>query len=83
MRYSLLLHNAEPAEGEVPEEAIAAMQEAFAAYGRALESAGVLVAAEVLGLPADDGRSPRISAATRPPVWASTSSRSRSTVPSI
>jgi hypothetical protein len=48
MRYSLLLHNAEPAEGEVPEEAIAAMQEAFAAYGRALESAGVLVAAEVL-----------------------------------
>jgi hypothetical protein len=49
MRYALLLHNAEPAEGEVPEEMIAAMQEAFGAYGRALESAGVLVAGEVLG----------------------------------
>lgn len=48
MRYALLLHNTEPAEGEIPEEAIAAMQEAFAAYGQALESAGVLVAAEVL-----------------------------------
>lgn len=48
MRYALLLHNAEPAEGEIPEDAIAAMQEAFGTYGRALESAGVLVAAEVL-----------------------------------
>jgi hypothetical protein len=48
MRYALLLHNAEPAEGEIDPEAISAMQEAFGAYGRALESAGVLVAAEVL-----------------------------------
>ena len=51
MRYALLLNNAEPADGEVPEEAITAMQEAFGAYGRALESAGVLVAAEVLQSP--------------------------------
>lgn len=48
MRYALLLHNREPAEGEIPAEAIAEMQEAFAVYGRALEAAGVLVAAEVL-----------------------------------
>jgi len=48
MRYALLLHNREPAEGEIDPEAIAAMQEAFGAYGRALEAAGVLVAAEVL-----------------------------------
>ncbi|WP_306370543.1 YciI family protein [Nocardiopsis sp. CC223A] len=51
MRYALLLHNAEPAEGEIPQEAIEAMQEAFGAYGRALEAAGVLVAAEVLATP--------------------------------
>ncbi|MCK0112691.1 YciI family protein [Ornithinimicrobium sp. F0845] len=48
MRYALLLHNREPAEGEIDQEAITAMQEAFGAYGRALEAAGVLVAAEVL-----------------------------------
>lgn len=48
MRYALLLHNREPADGEIEPEAIAAMQEAFGAYGRALEAAGVLVAAEVL-----------------------------------
>ena len=48
MRYALLLHNREPAEGEIDPEAITAMQEAFGAYGRALEAAGVLVAAEVL-----------------------------------
>lgn len=48
MRYSLLLNSHEPTEGEIDPEAITAMQEAFGAYGRALESAGVLVAAEVL-----------------------------------
>lgn len=48
MRYALLLNSGEPAEGEIDREAIAAMQEAFGAYGRALEAAGVLVAAEVL-----------------------------------
>ncbi|WP_114907789.1 YciI family protein [Ornithinimicrobium murale] len=48
MRYSLLLHNREPGEGELDPEVITAMQEAFGAYGRALHSAGVLVAGEVL-----------------------------------
>ncbi|ORM34412.1 YciI family protein [Williamsia sp. 1135] len=48
MRYSLLLNNAEPAEGEIPAKAIEEMQEAFGVYGRALESAGVLVAGEIL-----------------------------------
>lgn len=48
MRYALLLNNAEPAEGEIPAEAIAQMQEAFGAYGSALQSAGVLVAGEIL-----------------------------------
>ncbi|AEG44425.1 YciI family protein [Isoptericola variabilis] len=48
MRYALLLHADEPAEGEIPAEAIEAMQVAFADYGKALEAAGVLVAAEVL-----------------------------------
>jgi hypothetical protein len=48
MRYTLLLHYAEPAEGELSEETMAAGQAAFNAYGRALASAGVLVGAEVL-----------------------------------
>ncbi|WP_256840541.1 YciI family protein [Ornithinimicrobium faecis] len=48
MRYALLLHSREPGEGDIDPDAITAMQEAFGAYGRALESAGVLVAAEVL-----------------------------------
>ncbi|WOP17667.1 YciI family protein [Raineyella sp. LH-20] len=53
MRCVLLLNNAEPKPGEVSPEAIAAMQEAFGAYGRELEAAGVLVAAEVLTSPAE------------------------------
>lgn len=48
MRYALLLHNQEPTQGEIPQEVINQMKEAFAVYGRALEEAGVLVAAEVL-----------------------------------
>ncbi|OZC54830.1 hypothetical protein CH289_08455 [Rhodococcus sp. RS1C4] len=48
MRYTLILNNAEPEEGVLDQETIAQMQEAFGAYGRALESAGVLIAAEVL-----------------------------------
>jgi hypothetical protein len=48
MRYALLMHYREPAEGEISEEAIAAAREAFAAYGHALERAGVLVSADVL-----------------------------------
>jgi hypothetical protein len=48
MRYALLMHYREPAEGEISEEAIAAAQDAFGAYGRALEQAGVLLSADVL-----------------------------------
>jgi hypothetical protein len=48
MRYLLLMNYAEPEPGTIPEEAIQETQDAFGAYGRALEEAGVLVAAEVL-----------------------------------
>jgi hypothetical protein len=48
MRYALLMYYREPTEGEISEEAIAAAMEAFGAYGRALEQAGVLVSADVL-----------------------------------
>src|SRR5260370_28299302 len=48
MRYALLMHYREPGEGEISEEAIEAAKEAFGAYGRALESAGVLLSADVL-----------------------------------
>ena len=48
MRYVLLMHYREPAEGEISEEAIAEAMDAFGAYGRALEAAGVLLSADVL-----------------------------------
>ena len=48
MRYVLLMHYREPGEGEISEEAIAEAMQAFGAYGRALEAAGVLVSADVL-----------------------------------
>jgi hypothetical protein len=48
MRYTLLMHYREPGEGEISEQAIAEAKEAFGAYGRALESAGVLLSADVL-----------------------------------
>ena len=48
MRYALLMHYREPGEGEISEEAIEAAKVAFGAYGRALESAGVLLSADVL-----------------------------------
>ena len=48
MRYALLLHYREPGEGQINEEAIAEAKVAFEAYGRALESAGVLLSADVL-----------------------------------
>jgi hypothetical protein len=48
MRYALLMHYREPGEGEISEEAIAEAKQAFDAYGRALESAGVLLSADVL-----------------------------------
>lgn len=48
MRYALLMHYRERAEGEISKEAVAEAREAFRAYGRALESAGVLVSTDVL-----------------------------------
>ncbi|WP_022917676.1 YciI family protein [Ruania albidiflava] len=48
MRYALLLHNPEPAPGEVPEGAIEEMQQLFDAYGKALVAAGVLVGGNIL-----------------------------------
>ena len=48
MRYSLLLHYREPAAGEIDPEAMEAAMRAFQAYADALNSAGVLIAAEVL-----------------------------------
>ena len=48
MRYSLLLHYREPTAGEIDPEAMEAAMRAFQAYADALNSAGVLIAAEVL-----------------------------------
>lgn len=48
MRYTLLLHYREPAEGELDEAQISEGMNAFHAYANALEEAGVLHAAEVL-----------------------------------
>jgi hypothetical protein len=48
VRYCLLLNHAEPAPGEVPDEVIASFKDAFGAYARSLESAGVLRGADVL-----------------------------------
>ena len=48
MRYALLLHNDEPAPGEVPAEGLQEMERLFDDYARALERAGVLVGADVL-----------------------------------
>lgn len=48
MRYALLMHYREPAAGEIPQEGLAEAREAFGAYGRALEQAGVLLSADVL-----------------------------------
>jgi hypothetical protein len=48
MRYTLLLHFAEPGEDSLSEEMLAEGQRAFASYAATLHQAGVLVAAEVL-----------------------------------
>jgi hypothetical protein len=48
MRYSLLMHYAEPVDGSLAEEEIQAGMAAFAAYADALEQAGVLIGGEVL-----------------------------------
>ena len=51
MRYVLLMNYREPTEGEISEEAIAEAMEAFGAYGRALQEAGVLLSGDVLQPP--------------------------------
>lgn len=48
MRYTLLLHYREPADGELDEAQMAEGMNAFQAYASALEEAGVLHSAEVL-----------------------------------
>lgn len=48
MRYAFLIHNEEPADDEIPAAAIEEMRQAFGAYGRALQEAGVLVGADIL-----------------------------------
>ncbi len=48
MRYTLLMHYREPAEGEIPEDDLAEAMRSFDAYGKALEKAGVLRSADVL-----------------------------------
>jgi hypothetical protein len=48
MRYAMLMHYREPAAGELSPEAIAEAQQAFDAYAKALEQAGVLRSADVL-----------------------------------
>ncbi|MFC4071690.1 YciI family protein [Actinoplanes subglobosus] len=48
MRYALLMHHFEPAEGELSEEAMAEGQRAFGVYAKALHEAGVLLSADIL-----------------------------------
>jgi hypothetical protein len=48
MRYALLMHHHEPAEGELSAEIVAEAQRAFDVYAKALEQAGVLLSADVL-----------------------------------
>jgi hypothetical protein len=48
MRYTLFLHYAEMTGAQVDQAVIEAGKQAFHAYGKALEDAGVLISAEVL-----------------------------------
>ena len=48
MRYLLLLHNSEPAPGDISDDTITAFQHAYQAYARDLHAAGVLRSADVL-----------------------------------
>lgn len=48
MRYALLMHYGEPAEGELSEEVAAEAMRAFDVYATALREAGVLLSADVL-----------------------------------
>jgi hypothetical protein len=48
MRYSLLLHNPEPAAGEIDEKVMAQFRAAFQKYAKDLDAAGVLLSADIL-----------------------------------
>jgi hypothetical protein len=48
MRYAILMHYGEPADGELAEETITEARRQFDIYAKALEQAGVLVSADVL-----------------------------------
>lgn len=48
MRYSLLLNNEEPAEGQISEEDLTTFRAAFDLYAKSLDAAGVLVSADIL-----------------------------------
>jgi hypothetical protein len=48
MRYSLLMHYPEMTEADLGEEVMAEGKAAFDAYAKSLDSAGVLISAEVL-----------------------------------
>jgi len=48
MRYSLLLNNAEPEEGQISGEDLATFRTAFDVYAKSLDAAGVLVSADIL-----------------------------------
>lgn len=48
MRYALLMHYGEPADGELSEEVIAEAKRQFDVYAKALEQAGVLLSIAVL-----------------------------------
>ena len=50
MQYSLLLNNEEPKDGDISKEDMASFQAAFDAYAKSLETAGVLVSADILSL---------------------------------
>jgi hypothetical protein len=53
MRYSLLLHNADPSEAGVTEEDMEPFRAAFDAYAKSLNDAGVLVSADILQPPSN------------------------------
>ncbi|NNC12987.1 YciI family protein [Planctomonas sp. JC2975] len=53
MRYALLLNNLEAQDADISEEDMEPFKVAFDEYGRALEAAGVLIAAEILQPVAD------------------------------
>lgn len=48
MHYSLLLINEEAGDVGITEEQMAPMRDAFDAYGKSLDAAGVLIAADIL-----------------------------------